>query len=176
MVQQISEKVRNGEAIPGALVAGESKPYEHQSNRRSQERLNMLSERRHSHRQIKEADDLATSRRDLKLFSFSKSSAPKKRLFKPKRPPASPMASATSASDQALRQPPQLNCAWQVRRTEGREGKMQRENRNHRVTYLPLLPFIPPIRPPARRTSRGSSITWPTPICKPCTRSWSCLT
>lgn len=114
VVQQIAEKVRNGEAVPGALVAGESKPHEHQSDRRSQERRRMLSERKHSHRQMKEADDLTTSRRDLQLFSFSSSKAPKKRLFKPKRPPALPMASATSASDQMLRQPPQLNCAWQA--------------------------------------------------------------
>jgi len=147
VVQQIAEKVRNGEAVPGALVAGESKPHEHQSDRRSQERRRMLSERKHSHRQMKEADDLTTSRRDLQLFSFSSSKAPKKRLFKPKRPPALPMASATSASDQMLRQPPQLNCAWQVRRKEGREGRLLQERRNCRITHFPLLPFLSPSCP-----------------------------
>lgn len=130
MVQQLSERIRNGEAIPEALVAGEPKAHEHQSNHRRQKRRRMLSERKHPHQQIKQADDLAASRRDLKLFATSMSSAPKKRLFKPARPPAMPSATITgaSASDQVLRQPPQPNCAWQVRkegRTDGRRGAMQ---------------------------------------------------
>jgi len=125
MVQQLSAKIRNGEPVPEALVAGEPKAHEHHSNHRRQERRRVLSERKHPHRQIKEADDLAASRRGLQLFggSSSSTSTPKKRLFKPLRPPATSSSQVTgaSASDQVLRQPPQPNCAWQVRKERGKD-------------------------------------------------------
>jgi len=142
MVQQLSEKIRNGEAIPEALVAGEPKAHEHHGNHRRQER------RKHPHRQIKEADDLANSRRGLKFFAASTSSM--KRLFKPFRPPAMPssLIVGASASDQVLRQPPQPNCAWQVRKKGGKHAT---------ISLFDL--FVPPSLPRSLAPSPQAYIT-----------------